>query len=271
MEEFLDKKAEVIIKENIKNIELINYFIKSTVKTPVFLSIIQRNYAEIKPLLNRGLLKDLKPVKSYIFNLDKLENYFYSIFQEKIDFLKDDIWRRKRKKTEIIKKTEGLTPEEDCEDYDLKLRECLEFAKKSITELDTMEVEKEDFNNIIGGLQEKMKQHPIYKFLLFIRNDKDIVFNKRTEDNPRIIHKKILSYSDECMSGKGWSFFSELKKKRFYKEFSPAKNYFITKLGSLVDSKLRERKRTEEEDYHKTKEELSQDDEFDKLKKQFGF
>ncbi|MEE9377187.1 MAG: hypothetical protein V3V33_04035 [Candidatus Lokiarchaeia archaeon] len=269
MEEFLDKKAEVIIKENIKNIELINFFTKSTVKTPVFLSIIQRNYAEIKPLLNRGLVKDLKPVKSYIFNLDKLENYFYSIFQEKIDFLKNDIWRKKRKKTEIIKKTEGLTPEEGCEDYDLKLCECLEFAKKAIAELDTMEIDKEDFNNIIGGLQEKMKQDPIYKFLLFVRNDKDIVFNKRTEDNPGIIHKKILIYSEECMSGKGWSFFSELKKKEFYKEFSPAKNYFITELGLLVDSKLRERKWSEEVDYQKTKEEIFQEEEFNKLKKQF--
>ena len=36
MEEFLDKKTEVKIKENIKNIELLSDFTKSTVKTPVF-------------------------------------------------------------------------------------------------------------------------------------------------------------------------------------------------------------------------------------------
>jgi len=270
MEASLDKKVATIIKENIKNIELISYFKKSTIKTPVFLNVIQRKYAEIRPLLNKGLLKDLKPIRSYIFTLDKLENFFYSMFQEKIEFLKDEIWRRKRKKTEIIIKTEELTPEVSCEDYDLKLRECLELAKKSIVELDTMEVEKEDFNNIIGGLQEKMKQHPIYKFLLFIRNDNDIIFNKRTEDNAGIIHKKILSYSNECMPGNGWSFFSELKKNGFYKEYSPAKNYFITELGLLVDSKLREHKWTQEEEYQKTKEEIGQEKEFKKLKKQLG-
>lgn len=39
MEEFRDKKAEVIIKEYIKNIELISYFTLSTVKILWFINL----------------------------------------------------------------------------------------------------------------------------------------------------------------------------------------------------------------------------------------
>ena len=48
MSETIEDKAEQIIKEGITNIELISYFKRSTIKTPVFLSVINRNYAEIK-------------------------------------------------------------------------------------------------------------------------------------------------------------------------------------------------------------------------------
>ncbi|MCK4287398.1 MAG: hypothetical protein KAX18_14405 [Candidatus Lokiarchaeota archaeon] len=271
MEENLNQKAEMILNDNVKNLELISYFKNSTIKTPIYLGVIQRNYAEIKPLINNGLIKDLAPVKSYIFNLDKLENNFYKKFQEKIDKLKTEIWRRKSKKTEIIKLTEEMEPDEDCEDYELKLYECLEFAKKSISELDKMEGEKEDFNNIIGDLQEKLKQHPMYKFLLIIRNDKDFIFNKRTEDKDGVIHKKVLNSSHECIPNNGRTFFTDIIKKGFYKGFSPAKNYIITELGSLVDLKLRELKWAQDDSHQKTPDEIAQEEEFDKLKEVFGF
>ncbi len=164
-----------------------------------------------------------------------------------------------------------MEPDESCEDYDLKLFECLEFAKKSISELDKMEVEKEDFNNIIGDLQEKLKQHPMYKFLLYIRNDKNFIFNKRTEDKEGVIHKKILKSSHKCMPNNSRAFFTDLMKNGFYKEFSPAKNYIITKLGSLVDSKLRALRWTQDDDYQKTADESAQEEEFDKLKEVLGF
>jgi len=271
MEENLNQKAEMILNDNVKNLELISYFKNSTIKTPIYLGVIQKKYAEIKPLINHDLVKDLEPVKSYIFNLDKLENYFYKRFQEKIDNLKTEIWRRKSKKTEIIRLTEEMEPDEGCEDYELKLYECLEFAKKSISELDKMEGEKEDFNNIIGDLQEKLKQHPMYKFLLIIRNDKTFIFNKRTEDKNGVIHKKILNSSHQCMPNNGRTFFTDLIKNGFYKGFSPAKNYIITELGSLVDSKLRELKWAQDDDHQKTADEIAQEEEFDKLKEVLGF
>ena len=271
MEETLNHEAEMIQEENVKNVELISYFKGSTVKSPIYLGAIQRKYAEIKPLIIHGLIKDLDPVKSYIFNLDKLENFFYKKFQEKIDNLKTEIWKRKNEKTEIIRLTEEMEPDEGCEDYELKLYECLEFAKKSISELDKMEGEKEDFNNIIGDLQEKLKQHPMYKFLLIIRNDKDFIFNKRTEDKDGVIHKKILNSSHQCMPNNGRTFFTDLLKKGFYKGFSPAKNYIITELGSLVDSKFRELKWAQDNDHQKTADEIAQEEEFDKLKEVLGF
>ena len=271
MEQSLIHKAGTILNDNIKNLELISYFKDSTIKSPIYLGVIQKNYAEIKSLIDYGLIEDLEPVKSYIFNLDKLENYFYKRFQEKIDNLKTEIWKRKNKKTEIIRLTEEMEPDENCEDYELKLYECLEFAKKSISELDTMEVEKEDFNNIIGDLQEKLKQHPMYKFLLFIRNDKNFIFNKRTEDIDGTIHKKILNSSHECMPNNSRAFFSDLIKNCFYKEFSPAKNYIITKLGSLVDTKLKELKWDQDDGYQKTAEEIAQEEEFEKFKEVLGF
>ncbi len=271
MGETLNQKAEMIQEENVKNLELISYFKGSTVKSPIYLGVIQRNYAEIKPLINKGLIKDLASVKSYVFNLDKLENFFYKKFQEKIDNLKSEIWKRKNEKTDIIRLTEEMEPDEGCEDYEVKLYECLEFAKKSISELDKMEGEKEDFNNIIGDLQEKLKLHPMYKFLLIIRNDKDFIFNKRTEDKDGIIHKKILNSSHQCMPNNGRAFFTDLIKNGFYKEFSPAKNYVMTELGSLVDTKLRELKWAQGDDHQKTADEIAQEEEFDKLKEVLGF
>ena len=271
MEETLEHKAEMIQEGNVKNIELISYFKGSTIKSPIYLGVIQRKYAEIKPLIDHGLVNDLDPVKSYVFNLDKLENSFYKKFQEKIDNLKSEIWKRKNEKTEIIKLTEEMEPDEGCEDYELKLYECLEFAKKSISELDKMEGEKEDFNNIIGDLQEKLKLHPMYKFLLIIRNDKDFIFNKRTEDKDGIIHKKILNSSHQCMPNNGRTFFTDLIKNGFYKGFSPAKNYIITELGSLVDLKLRELKWAQDDGHQKTADEIAQEEEFDKLKDILGF
>jgi len=271
MEENLNPKAEMILNDNVKNLELISYFKNSTIKTPIYLGVIQKKYAEIKSLIDNGLIKDLEPVKSFIFNLDKLENYFYKRFQEKIDNLKTEIWRRKNKKTEIIKLTEEMEPDEGCDDYELKLYECLEFAKKSILKLDKMEGEKEDFNNLIGDLQEKLKLHPMYKFLLIIRNDKGFIFNKRTEDKDGIIHKKILNSSHQCMPNNGRTFFTGLIKNGFYKGFSPAKNYIITELGSVVDLKLRELKWAQDDDHLKTADEIAQEEEFDKFKEVFGF
>ena len=129
MQASLEEIADDLMDKGITNIELISYFKRSTEKTPVFLSVINRNYAEIRPLLNNGLIKDLEPIKSYIFYIDKLENYFYEKYQEQIDELKSEIWRRKRKKVDLVSITEELEPEEDAADYDEKLKACLEFAR----------------------------------------------------------------------------------------------------------------------------------------------
>ncbi|MFX1374754.1 MAG: hypothetical protein ACFFA0_02975 [Promethearchaeota archaeon] len=270
MEKSLEQRIEMIFSDDIKNIELISYFKKSTKKIPVFLGDINRKYAEIRPLLDKELIIDNKALKTYIFYLDKFENHFYEKYQEKIDFLKVEIWRKKRKKKELIELTENMTPEEGCDDYEEKLRVCLEFAKKSIGELDTMEIEKEDYNNIVGELQEKKQNDPLHDFLLYIRNDKEIIFNKRTEDNDGIIHKKILNYLNKCTNGKGWQFFTELKKKGFFKEFSPAKSYYISELGITVDEKLKEMKWKQDDDVEKTDMEKVQEDEFNKLKDLIG-
>jgi len=270
MSKLEEDKAEQIVKQKVTNIELISYFKLSTIKTPVFLSVINRNYAEIKPLLNNDLVKDFEPVKSYQFNIDKLENYFYELYQEKIDFLKDEIWRRRRKKEDFISQTEELTPEEGSEDFEEKLRACIEFARQSVGELDKMEVEKEDFNNDVGVLQERMAQDPIYKFLFYIRNDEDLVFNKRTEDNDGIIQKKLLSYANASRPEMGGYFLKELKEKGFYKEYSPAKNYYISKLGLFVDEILKKLKWTQDEDdYEKTENEMEQEKEFSRLLDEF--
>jgi hypothetical protein len=266
MEKSLEQRTETIFNDTIKNIELISYFKRSTEKTSVFLGDINRNYAEIRSLLDKGLVIDKKAVKTYIFYLDKFENYFYERHQEKIDFLKAEIWRRKRTKNELIELTESITPDEGCEDYEEKLRTCLEFAKKSIGQLDAMEMEKEDYNNIVGQLQEKKQNDPLHTFLMHIRNDKEIIFNKRTEDNDGIIHKKILNYLNKCTQGKGWHSFTELKKKRFLREFSPAKSYYITELGLTVDEKLKKKKWEQEFDFEKNDMEKAQEDEFNKLK-----
>ncbi|MFX1313109.1 MAG: hypothetical protein ACFFHD_10935, partial [Promethearchaeota archaeon] len=114
MEKSLEQHIEMIFNDNIKNIELISYFKRSTKKSPVFLGDINRKYAEIRVLIDNGLIIDQDAVKTYIFYLDKFENYFYEQYQEKIDFLKVEIWRRKRKKNELIELTENITPEEGC-------------------------------------------------------------------------------------------------------------------------------------------------------------
>lgn len=270
MDESLIHKAETIINGNVKNLELISYFCKSTNKTPVFLSVIQRNYPEIKPLINEGLVIDLEPIKSYIFNLDKFENYFYDKYQGKIDSLKDMICSRKRKKDDLIEVTESLEPEKDCEDYEQKMREVLVFARKSIGELDKMELEKEDFNHMVGELQKEMMKDAFYKFLFYIRNDEDIIFNKRTEDNESVIHKKILNYLNDCDKGNGWKMFTSLKKQGFFKEFSPAKNYYISDLGLCVDLKIKEIKYSQEDqNYQKTEDEIAQEKEFNDLIEKF--
>jgi len=270
MEKSLEQRIEMIFDDNVKNIELISYFKRSTEKNSVFLGDINRKYAEIRPLIDKGLIIDQKAVKTYILYLDKFENHFYEKYQEKIDFLKVEIRRRKRKKNELIELTENITPEEGCDDYEEKLRICLEFAKKSIGELDDMEIEKEDYNNIVGELQEKKQNDPLHDFLLHIRNDKEIVFNKRTEDFDGVIHKKILNYLNKCTKGKGWHLFIELKKKGFFKEFSPAKSYYITELGLMVDEKLKKMNWKQEVDFEKNEMEKAQEDEFNKLKDLIG-
>ncbi|MFX1503692.1 MAG: hypothetical protein ACFFDH_22215 [Promethearchaeota archaeon] len=129
-----------------------------------------------------------------------------------------------------------------------------------------MEIEKEDYNNIVGELQEKKQSDPLHNFLLYIRNDKEIIFNKRTEDDDGLIHRKILNYLNKSTNGKGWQFFTELKKKGFFKEFSPAKTYFITELGLMVDRKLKEMIWEQEENFEQTEMEKAQEEEFNKLK-----
>ena len=51
MEQNLNHKAEIVLKDNVKNLELISYFKDSTAKSPIYLGVIQRKYAEIKSLI----------------------------------------------------------------------------------------------------------------------------------------------------------------------------------------------------------------------------
>ena len=260
------------MKNKVKNVHLVSYFKKSTIKTPTFLSVINRNAAEIRPLLSNGLIKDLEPVKSYELHMDKLENFFYSKYQGRIDDLKDEIWRRKRNKTKIVQMTESMEPEKGSSDYDQKLQECLQYARNAIKNLDLMEHEKEEYNYEVGALQESMKIDPIYKFLMFIRNDRELIFNKRVEDNEGVVLKKIYIYSEKSLPGKGRELFNELKKNGFFKTYSPAKNYYISDLGLRVDRMLKEIYWNQEiEDKDKTKEEIYQEEEFNKLKEQYDF
>jgi len=271
MEGPLENRARQLLEANITNIELISYFRRSTLKTPIFLSVINRKYPEIKALVYNGLINDIAPVKSYIFHLDKFSNHFYSLYQQKIDDMKDDIWRRKRKKNDIIQLTEEMEPDENSEDFELQLQKVLEFARNSIGELDGMEIEKEDMNKEIGILQEQMEGDPYHRFLMLIQSDRDIIYNKRTEDNDSIIHKKILNYLNDSTGGKGWQKMTELKNKGFFKEFSPAKNYYITELGLSVDCLLKRSVWQQEDVYEKTAEESAQEEEFNRMKEIFGF
>jgi hypothetical protein len=272
MAESLEQDAVKIINGNVKNVHLISYFKHSTIKTPVFLSVIQRNYAEIRPLLNNGLIHDFEPVKSYELHIDKLENFFYQKYQGRIDDLKDEIWRRKRNKTKIVQFTETMEPEKGSSDYDQKLQECLQYARNAIKDLDLMEHEKEEYNYEVGALQESMKIDPIYRFLMFIRNDRELIFNKRVEDNESVVLKKVYIYSEKSLPGKGRELFNELKKNGFFKAYSPAKNYYISDLGLSVDRKLREINWDQEiEDCDKTEEEQCQEKEFNKLKEELHF
>ena len=62
MEKSLEQGIEMIFNDDVKNIELISYFKRSTKKTSVFLGDINRKYAEIRPLIDRGLIIDQKAV-----------------------------------------------------------------------------------------------------------------------------------------------------------------------------------------------------------------
>ena len=74
------------------------------------------------------------------------------------------------------------------------------------------------------------------------------------------------------MPGNAREFFKTLKKKGFFKEYSPAQNYYITELGIWVDLKLKAIKwESDDEDYEKLEEEIAQDKEFDCLKEIFDF
>lgn len=271
MQRTADQEAEKLLNEKVYNLELISYFNRSSNKTPIFLGVINRQYSEIKSLLNKGLIIGLAPVKSYIFNIDKLENWFYHLYQERIDYLKSDIWRKKRRKDEIINITETMEPDPEDPDFELKMMEVIEFARKSIEDLDQMEEDKEDFNFEIGELQKQMQADPYYTFLFYIRNDKEFIFNKRTEDNDGITHKKILKYINKCFPGNVNHTLEFLRKQNFYKQFSPAKNYYISEIGLRIDKRLKNLAWDQEDHYDKTAEELSQEEEFNRLKDIFGF
>ncbi|MFX1238025.1 MAG: hypothetical protein ACFFAS_20500 [Promethearchaeota archaeon] len=256
----------------VKNIELISYFKKSTAKIPVFLGSIQRNYSEIKALLDIGLIKANKPVKSYELSMNKLEDLFFESYQEKIDQLQEEIAVRKRHQTEILEKVESMEPEIGCSDYDDLLSSCVQFAEKSMEEINSLKLEKKGFKNSIEQLREDMVSDPLYKFILYLRNDNEIVFNRRTEDNENITRKNMRKYADLCLNGEGWRLLSRLEKLGLYKVYSPAKNYYITELGKAVDNKLKHLRWLEEEiePYEKIEEELLQEEEFDRIRDLIG-
>ncbi|MBN1802594.1 MAG: hypothetical protein JW891_13865 [Candidatus Lokiarchaeota archaeon] len=258
---------------NIKNIELISYFNKSTIKTPVFLSTIQKRYSEIKALLENGFIKASKPVKSYFFNINKLEDFFYETYQEKIDLLKEYITLNKQEQERIVQSVEEMEPNSGSEDYDTRLKECVLYAKNCLEDIKQLKIQKKEFKKVIYDLRDGMVRDPFYKFILFVRNDKEFVFNKRTEDHDGRIKKILLHYANSCTNGNGQKLLSLLKNQNFYKEYSPAMNYYITELGKQVDLELKKFRweESEYEQYEKTAEELLQEEELEKLREFIGF
>ncbi len=52
----MEKSLEAILNKNVKNIELISYFKRSTKKIPVFLGDINRKFPEIRSLIDKELI-----------------------------------------------------------------------------------------------------------------------------------------------------------------------------------------------------------------------
>ncbi|MFX1274199.1 MAG: hypothetical protein ACFFBP_00485 [Promethearchaeota archaeon] len=272
MVELFQQEEEESLENKLEHVQLINYFKKATSKTPVFLTSIQKKYHEIKPLLEMGLIQCQDPECSYIFNIDKLENYFYSKYQEQIDNLRLKIQDAKRKKKELMKLVAEMEPEEGDPDYDDKLFNCLLFARKATQESQTIEEEREKMTKIMKKMANKMRKDPFFEFLLYIRNDRSITFNKRVLDEDSLIKKKIISYSNACCKNEDTILYKELKKMGFFKAYGPAKSYFITDLGKNIDKQLNNLVWIEDENsYEKNAAEIAQEEEFELIREKFGF
>lgn len=242
MDKSVDKRIRNILEDNITNINLLHYFRKR----PIFLGSIQKRYFEILPLIKTGLIKDFNPKRSYKFVMDKLENFFYAKYQEKIESLN---WRlkkanEKRKNKKISEKA--------------KLRKLKDKA--------SILTEK------IQQLKSAMKKDPFYQFLLFMRNNRSIIYNQRIADEEQKAKNIILTYLKKC-AGKTWKkCYQFLIEEGIYHQFNPAKQYCLTEMGKTVQEKLKkERKANLEGISNQSRHEKEQEEEFKKLMEDLNF
>lgn len=272
----LQKKAESIIcEQEITNLDLIHYFARSSKHHPIFLGSIHRNYMEIRALLSAGLLHDLDPNPSYVFYIDKLENYIHERYNEKIETLHQKIKKLKQEKNDLIQQAESMEPKSGCENYDEKLKECLEFTKSSVKKAQQIESTISKIEKEIISINTSMKKDPFYKFLFLIRNDDNVEFNKRVKDTKPSIKLTLKRLFNKSKNPTTRLTLSQLETKGIFHFFSQAKRYHLSQLGKVVCNELKRNRTCEEFDFTHVKdlkaEEITQEEEFSKLREEFGF
>lgn len=165
-----------------------------------------------------------------------------------------------------------MEPDEGCPDYEQKLLECLVFARKAAQETETIGNEKKKVAKMIQAMHEKMRNDPFFEFLFYIRNDKEIKFNKRLIDVNNKIKKKIIFHANNCSKDENLLLYADLKKRGLFKTYSPAQSYYITDFGKMVDRQLKNLVWTQNDDtYEKNSAEIAQEKEFELICKKFGF
>ncbi len=266
------EEEKKILEYSLETIQLISYFKDATRESPIFLSDIQKKYHEIQPLLELELIKCQKAESSYIFNLDKLENYFYAKYQEKIDNLRLKIREAKKRKKNLMKHVAEMEPEEGCPDYEQKLLECLIFARKAAQETEIIENERKNVVKMIEATNETMRKDSLFELLFYIRNDKEIAYNKRIIDPNNKIKKKIIHHAGNCSKDEDMLLYADLKKRGIFKAYNSVQSYYITDFGKKVDNQLKNLVWTQEDDsYEKNSAEIAQEKEFESICKKFGF
>ena len=122
----------------------------------------------------------------------------------------------------------------------------------------------EDLHDTILKAQSEMKSDPLYQFLIMVRNDTKLKFNVRCCDDGGSMSEKLERYLNECKKGCGRELLDFLQQEGFFRDFSPAKRYFLSDLGKSVERKIRTTK-VKNQKLSRTKEEQEQAREFSRL------